>query len=121
MVLSGWKVAPEFGVTLVVLKSGRKGDAEGHRVVVKEGDMFAPFFDLLILSQSNSPALKEEPPLPVSSSSKENGVHVEQDDQDLFAGECVCVLGLSQPQAWSDSPEIPITKADHKSLSQTHV
>lgn len=42
MVLSGWKVAPEFGVTLVVLKSGRKGDAEGHRVVDKEGDMFAP-------------------------------------------------------------------------------
>lgn len=42
MVLSGWKVAPEFGVTLAVLKSGRKGEAEGHRVVGKEGDRFAP-------------------------------------------------------------------------------
>lgn len=39
MVLSGWKLAPEFGVTFV-LKSGRKGNAEGsmegHRVVDKE-------------------------------------------------------------------------------------
>lgn len=42
MVLSGWKVAPEFGVTLAVLKSGRKGEAEGHRVVDKEGDRFSP-------------------------------------------------------------------------------
>lgn len=39
MVLFGWKLALEFGVAL---ESGRKGDAEGHRVVDKEGDRFAP-------------------------------------------------------------------------------
>lgn len=70
----------------------------------KKGDMFAflslsklHVFDLLILSQRNSPALTAESPLPVSSSSKENGVHVEQDDQDLFAGESVCAGPLSAP------------------------
>lgn len=41
MVLSGWKLALEFGVALVALESGRKGDAEGHGVVDKEGDRFA--------------------------------------------------------------------------------
>uniref|UniRef100_A0A8B9Z5W1 Uncharacterized protein n=1 Tax=Buteo japonicus TaxID=224669 RepID=A0A8B9Z5W1_9AVES len=43
-------------------------------------------------------ALKRESLLPVSSASKENGVRVEQDDQDLFAGESVSTgyLGLSE-------------------------
>lgn len=45
-------------------------------------------------------APKRETLLPVSSASKENGVPVEQDDQDLFAGESVstgCLLELSEP------------------------
>ena len=53
---------------------------------------------LLILLQSKPTALKRESLLPVSSASKENGVRVEQDDQDLFAGESVSTgyLGLSE-------------------------
>lgn len=42
---------------------------------------------LLIVLQSKPPAPKRELLLPVNNSSKENGVRVEQDDQDLFAGE----------------------------------
>lgn len=42
---------------------------------------------LLIVLKSKPPAPKRELLLPVNNSSKENGVRVEQDDQDLFAGE----------------------------------
>lgn len=54
---------------------------------------------LLILLQTKPTAPKRESLLPVSSASKENGVRVEQDDQDLFAGESVsagCLMGLSE-------------------------
>ncbi|NXC45839.1 SNX1 protein, partial [Penelope pileata] len=55
--------------------SGGDGDAADSDT---EGeDIFA--------GTSKPPAPKREPLLPVSSSSKENGVCVEQDDQDLFA------------------------------------
>lgn len=42
---------------------------------------------LLIVLKSKPSAPKRELLLPVNNSSKENGVRVEQDDQDLFAGE----------------------------------
>uniref|UniRef100_A0A7M4FU60 Sorting nexin-1 n=1 Tax=Crocodylus porosus TaxID=8502 RepID=A0A7M4FU60_CROPO len=51
-------------------------DAEGE-------DVFTGASKPIVSKRESPPPLS--PPLPVTSSSKENGVHVEQDDQDLFA------------------------------------
>lgn len=58
-----------------------------HHLFLSGDNLFVLF---KFFFQSKPPAPKRESLLPVSSSSKENGVRVEQDDQDLFAGESVC-------------------------------
>uniref|UniRef100_A0A8D0EL69 Sorting nexin N-terminal domain-containing protein n=1 Tax=Strix occidentalis caurina TaxID=311401 RepID=A0A8D0EL69_STROC len=73
---------------------GGDSDAPGAADSDTEGE------DIFTGTVSSKPtALKRESLLPVSSTSKENGVRVEQDDQDLFAGGSVsagCLLGLSE-------------------------
>ncbi|KAI1234964.1 hypothetical protein IHE44_0002590, partial [Lamprotornis superbus] len=76
---------------------------------------------------SNSPVLKAESPLPVSSSSKENGVHVEQDDQDLFADATV-ELSLDNTQnnqkevakASNPLPSLDIAASSSRNLSKSY-
>ncbi|KAF2985692.1 hypothetical protein EK904_003126, partial [Melospiza melodia maxima] len=77
---------------------------------------------------SNSAALKEEPPLPVSSSSQENGVHVEQDDQDLFADATV-ELSLDNtqnnqkkevPKPSSPVPSLDVAASSSRNLSKSY-
>ncbi|XP_066414622.1 sorting nexin-1 [Molothrus aeneus] len=82
----------------------------------------------IFTGSSNSPALKEEPPLPVSSSSKENGVHVEQDDQDLFADATV-ELSLDNTQnnqkkevakPSSPLPSLDVAASSSRNLSKSY-